>query len=65
MSINAETLGGAFAQKFSSGVEKAKFLGYKAIARSGIYSSKIKGEARPTQYPTSWGQWDSDEFGMI
>ena len=48
----AETLARAFAQKVRPESRKAN-------------PSSPKKEARPTQYPTSPGQWDSDEFGLI
>lgn len=56
MSFKAETLAGVFAQKVKPELGRVKPLGHK---------SNIKEEARPTQYPTSAGQWDSDEFSLI
>jgi hypothetical protein len=51
MSFRAETLAGAFAQKVKLELGKTNPL-------------SLKKEARPTQYPTSPNQWDSDEFGL-
>ena len=51
MSFKAETLAGAFAQRVKPELGKTN-------------PSSSKKEARPTQYPTSLGQWDSDEFGL-
>jgi len=47
-----ETLAGRFAKKVRPELGKTN-------------PSSPKKEARPTQYPTSAGQWDSDEFGLV
>ena len=56
MSFKTETLAGAFAQKVKPELGRVKSLEHK---------TNLKKEARPTQYPTSAGQWDSDEFGLV
>lgn len=48
----AETLAGLFTQKIKPESRKTNHSGPKK-------------EARPTQYPTTPNQWDSDEFGLV
>lgn len=49
-SKEAETLAGKFAKKIRPELSQA---------------NQSKKEARPTQYPTTPNQWDSDEFGLV